>query len=249
MRYALIGSGRMGSAVDAAATARGHERVATVRAPTDRAALAGAEVAFEFTRPDAARDNVASLIDAGVAVVCGTTGWTPDDELLERARRADAGVMIAPNFAIGVALFFRLADRTARLLGAAGMHQAYVLEAHHRGKRDAPSGTARRLAEIVRDADPRIDAIHDGPLPDGPLPDDRLQVVSVRAGGEPGTHRLGYDGAHDRIVLEHVSRSRSSFAEGAVRAAEWLVGRGGLHTLDEMIDAMLAEAGEGGTST
>lgn len=252
MNYALVGPGRMGLAVDAEAGRRGHTRVATARGPRF-GDLGGATLAFEFSRGEAAEANVAALIDAGLHVVCGTTGWRPSAGLLARARAADRGVIVAPNYSVGVNVFLRVCAHAAALLGRAGLHDPFVVEMHHRGKRDAPSGTALRLARMVQEADPRVSSIVAG-HPDGRLPDGALQVVGIRAGGEPGTHRLGYDGAYDRIVIEHASRDRAAFAVGAVLAAEWLDGRAGLHDFDETIDDLLGgewtspSAADGGTT-
>jgi 4-hydroxy-tetrahydrodipicolinate reductase len=137
-----------------------------------------------------------------------------------------------------VNLFFRIVDAAARTLGRPGLYDPFVQESHHRGKVDAPSGTARRLAAIVIDADPRFDAVLEG-HPEGRIPPGTLQVVSTRAGAEPGTHRVGFDGPHDLIALEHRARGREGLALGAVLAAEWLEGRSGMHGFDEVLDAIL----------
>jgi 4-hydroxy-tetrahydrodipicolinate reductase len=248
VKYALVGYGRMGRAIEQQASARGHELCA-VHDPElgrggrrlDQAALEGAEVAFEFSAPAVARDNVAALIAAGVAVVCGTTGWQLEGELLEAARRAPAGVVVAPNFSVGMNLFYRLIEEAARLFGAAGLHDPYVVETHHRGKRDCPSGTARRLAEILVEHDPRLRGVQEG-NPEERLPDGTVHVASVRAGAEPGTHVVGFDGPTDRIVLQHSARSREGFALGAVLAAEWLEGRKGLHGFAELLERSLLKS-------
>lgn len=243
MRYALIGYGRMGKAVEERAAARGHECTAIVDpagpgGSLDPGKLGGARMAFEFTLPDAAERNVRALLGAGVSVVCGTTGWKPSEDLRAVAKAGGAGCIVAPNFSLGVNLFFRIVDGAARAFGKLGLHDPFVQESHHRGKVDAPSGTARRLATIVIDADPRLEAVLEG-HPDGRIPPGRLQVVSTRAGTEPGTHRVGFDGAHDLITLEHRARGREGLALGAVLTAEWLEGRQGIHGFDEVLDAIL----------
>lgn len=243
MDYALIGYGRMGRAVDEQARARGHRRCAIVDepasvAPLDASRLDGAGVAFEFTVAAACEDRVRSLLGSGISVVCGTTGWTPSRELREFAVSAEAALVLAPNFSLGVNVFFRIARQAAAALAALGLHEPFVEESHHRGKMDVPSGTARRLAALVAEADPRINSIVEG-HPDGRLPDGALQVTGTRAGAEPGTHRVGFDGPHERITLEHCARGREGFALGAVLAAEWLVGKRGVHEFDEVLDAIL----------
>jgi 4-hydroxy-tetrahydrodipicolinate reductase len=233
----------MGRAVEETAAGRGHACAAIIdpaghAATLDANDLGGARMAFEFTLPDAAEQNVRALVEGGVSVVCGTTGWAPADDLDAAAKAAGAGCIVAPNFSLGVNLFFRIVDSAARALGKLGLHDPFVHESHHRGKLDAPSGTARRLAEIVIDADPRLEAVLEG-HPEGRIPPGRLQVVSTRAGAEPGTHRVGFDGAHDLITLEHRARGREGLALGAVLAAEWLEQRPGLHGFDEVLDGIL----------
>jgi len=251
MKYALIGYGRMGKAVDGQALARGHDRTAILDpvhgtlpdGGIDREALVGAQVAFEFTLPDVAERNVAALLEAGVPVVCGTTGWKPGASLRAVLESSPAGVVIAPNFSVGVNLFFRLVDRAARLYGTLGLHEPFVHEIHHREKADAPSGTARRLATILKDADSRIEGVQEG-NPVGKISPNTLHVTSTRVGSEPGTHTVGFDGEHDRVTVRHSARSRDGFAAGAVLAAEWLGSRRGLHSFDEVLDEIL-ENGRG----
>ncbi len=247
MNYALVGHGRMGRAIDVVAAARGHQRTALIDSSADEinaASLAGAEVAFEFTRPEAGESNVLALLVAGVGVICGTTGWNPDRAVRAAAGASTAGVIVAPNFSVGVNLFFRITRHAGRMLAAAGIHQPFVTEAHHREKLDAPSGTARRLAEILIEEDPRLGRMLAG-TPEGPLAPDVLQVVSVRAGSEPGTHTVGFDGEQDRILLQHSARSRAGFALGAVVGAEWILHKRGMHGFDAVIDDLLGRPGSG----
>lgn len=247
MKFALVGYGRMGHAIERQAVARGHELAATLDAGAMDTAgpgsFDGVDVALEFTRPEAAGGNVLRLLQCGIPVVCGTTGWTPGASVERAARERGVGAVIAPNFSVGMNLFYRLAREAARLFGEAGLHQPYLLEAHHRAKRDVPSGTSRRLAQIVIAQDPRLTGVHEG-NPSEPLPPDQLHVASIRAGSEPGTHVLGFDGEHDAVLLKHSARGRAGFALGAVMAAEWVRERGGLHDFEPVLDALL-ESGSG----
>jgi 4-hydroxy-tetrahydrodipicolinate reductase len=226
MRILIVGTGKMGLAVAAMAAAKGHEVEAVGggdnaggRALTaDR--LRGVEVAVEFTRPDAAPGNLERLIEGGVPVVTGTTGWDADLPRIARLVEARAGALLhAANFSVGVHLFLR----AARALGAefAGREgfDAFILEEHHAAKADAPSGTARVLQAQLRDADPGR-----------PYP-----ITSIRAGAIPGIHLVTYDGPHETVTLTHAARSRDGFAAGALAAAEWLPGRAGVHTFDDML--------------
>ena len=252
MKFALVGYGRMGREIESAAQARGHELVAIVdpgergrrvRRRIGQAELANAEVAFEFTAPASAEQNVLALLDCGVPVVCGTTGFSPDLVALTKAtRKAKRAVVLAPNFALGMNLFFRLVQEAARLLGSTDRFDPYVLEVHHRGKVDAPSGTARRLADLIVEEDPHRWSVHLG-VPPGGVPPGAVQVVSVRAGHETGTHTVGFEGEHDRIELTHRARGRGGFAAGAVLAAEWLPGKRGVHGFDRVLQDLFPAGG------
>ena len=244
MRYAVVGYGRMGIAIDEMASSRGHRRGAIVdpaRAESDGIdgeAVRGCDVAFEFSQPDTAEANVSALAKRGTSVVCGTTGWSPDATLRATVERSGAGVVVAPNFSVGVHLFLRIVEQAAGALCASGLYDPFIQESHHRGKLDAPSGTARRLAAAVLAGDPRRGRIVAGNA-EGRLPDDAVSVASTRAGHEAGTHTVGFDGEHDLISLEHRGRGRGGLALGAVLAAEWLGGRAGLHEFEDILGDIL----------
>ena len=246
MKYAIVGYGRMGREIELQARNRGHTGVAIIDPAAGGAAhrtiepeaLAGAEVAFEFTCGDAAEENILALLGAGVSVVCGTTGWKRAAALEDEARKHNAGAVVAPNFSVGMNLFYRLVREAGRLYGAAGLHEPYIFEAHHRGKGDAPSGTARQLASILLEVDKRLLRVQEG-NPEGKLPDGTLHVASLRAGSEPGSHTIGFDGEFDSVTLHHAMRSRAGFALGAVLAAEWLRGKSGLYTFEDVLQDMI----------
>jgi len=237
----------MGDAIEIEAQRRGHVKVGAFdpqlgessSRTLDPSTLGDAEVAFEFTEPAAAEQNLVALLGAGIPVVCGTTGWKPTATLEAALDASEAGAIIAPNFSVGMLLFSRLVREAARLIGGTGLHRPWIFESHHTGKKDSPSGTARHLADRIMEVDPRMRHVQEG-NPEERLPEDALQVVSLRSGSEPGTHTVGFDGEYDRITLSHRARSRAGFAIGAVLAAEWLVGRTGLHRFEEAVDALLA---------
>ena len=162
-------------------------------------------------------------------MVVGTTGWQDARAEVEADVRTGGGAMVVgANFSVGVAVFARLAGEAARLFARAGGYAPFLEEQHHAAKRDAPSGTALMLQARVRDA----------------FPDAALDVAVVRAGHIPGTHRVGFDGAPDTVVLEHVARSRDGFARGALVAAAWLVARtaagdAGVWTFDDVMADVL----------
>jgi 4-hydroxy-tetrahydrodipicolinate reductase len=227
MRIALVGYGRMGHAVEAAALARGH----TIHARIDPGlgkngvsltpeSLRGADVAIEFTSPGAAPGNLRRLIEAGVPVVTGTTGWRAELPAVSSLAAERGGALLhSSNFSVGVHLFIRAAHELAARFADHPDFDGFILEEHHAQKLDAPSGTALTLQQAVRSADPGR-----------PYP-----VTSIRAGSIPGIHTLTYDGPHDTVVLSHSARSRQGFAAGAVLAAEWLPGRRGVFTFEDML--------------
>ena len=222
MRIAIVGYGRMGHAVESAAAARGHTVVARLDLGDEltRETLAGADAAIEFSTPAAASANIACLIELGVPVVSGTTGWHSDlARITELVKARQGSLLYATNFSVGVQLFLKAAADLARRLAPHSSYDGFIVEEHHARKVDAPSGTALTLREAVTGADTGR----------------AYPVTSVRAGSIPGIHRLGYDGPFDTITLEHVARSRDGFAAGAVAAAEWLTGRRGVFTFEEML--------------
>jgi len=227
MRLAIVGHGRMGRAIASLAPARGHEIVVVIDEAENpdgrgltRERLAGADVAVEFTTPSAAPINLARLIEAGVPTVCGTTGWTaalPSVAALVRQRRS--ALVHATNFSVGVQLFLRGAGELARRFAGHREFDGFILEEHHAKKVDAPSGTAQTLRNLVRAADPTRE----------------FPITSIRAGAIPGIHTLTYDGPYETVSLIHNARSRDGFAAGALLAAEWLPGRTGVFTFEDVL--------------
>jgi 4-hydroxy-tetrahydrodipicolinate reductase len=227
MRIVIVGNGKMGRAIAALAAERGHTVLATIGSEENAGGkaltaecLRGADVAVEFTRPEAAAGNIERLVEAGVPVVCGTTGWEGELPKVRAAVERHRGALLhAANFSVGVHLFLRAARDLATRMAGRAEFDAFILEEHHAAKRDAPSGTARLLRAWLSEADAAR-----------PFP-----ITSVRVGATPGTHLLAYDGAYERIVVSHEARNRGGFAAGALAAAEWLPGRPGVHTFEDML--------------
>jgi len=249
MKLALVGYGKMGKVIEALAVARGHEIVAIVDpAVREKAssrltarAVEPAEVCLEFTTPNAATGNLLRLCQLGKRVVVGTTGWYQRiEEVAAAVKKHNGAVLYGANFSVGVNLFYRLVERAAELFGALADRDIYISETHHCAKADAPSGTARRLAEIVL-AHSRTKKRVAPPALDGAISPDQLQVVSTRTGWVTGIHRVGIESPHDSITLEHQARSREGFADGALRAAEWLSSApSGLYRFEDVLDDLLA---------
>jgi len=181
----------------------------------------GIDVCVDFTTPDAAFENICRVAALGVSLVVGTTGW---HFRLEEVRRiiesAGVGMVYAANFSIGVNLFYRLARAAAEIFAPFAMYEPYLIEAHHKFKKDAPSGTA---LEIKRQIQPEFKSRE-------------IPVTSVRAGYIPGTHELGFDSEADTIILRHTARGRQGFAEGALYAARWVVGKKGLFSFADILE-------------
>jgi 4-hydroxy-tetrahydrodipicolinate reductase len=227
MRIALIGGGRMNRAIAEIAIARGHTVATTIGgaenqggAAISRARLTGAEVAIEFTRPDQAPANLLALAALRMPTITGTTGWLARLPEISRAVASHHTALLhSPNFSIGVQLFLRSASDLARRFAGQPEFAAFVVETHHAAKLDAPSGTAARLQAALRDGDPGRD----------------FPVTSIRGGHIPGTHEVVYDAPFETIRFEHSARGRQAFAVGALAAAEWIRGREGVFTFEQML--------------
>lgn len=227
MRIAIIGAGKMGRAVAEVARERGHEVGVMVSSAqnagetaltTER--LADVDVAIEFTRPDAVVGNLERLIAIGVPVVTGTTGWSDQLDRVASLVNARGGSLLhAPNFSTGVALLLRAARLVAAEFAGREEFGAFLVDEHHAAKRDAPSGTALALQRALRSGDGGRE----------------FPVTSIRGGHHPGRHRITWDSRFETVHLEHAARDRRVFAEGAVRAAEWLPGRRGVFTFDDVL--------------
>lgn len=225
-RLALIGHGRMGRAVEELADAHGWTVTAVIDAGANRdgagitaRSLGNADAAIEFTTGGAAPANVRACVRAGCPVVSGTTGWDAERPRVEEDVLAGNGAMLwSPNFAIGVNLFWQVAELAARLAGRAKSFDAHIVEMHHAAKRDAPSGTALALQRLASTAFGRD-----------------IPVSSVRVGAVPGTHELLLDAAFEQIRVVHEARDRRVFAHGALLAARWLVGRRGVYTMRDFL--------------
>ncbi len=218
---ALIGMGRMGRALAELAPDRGFEVVARIghSQPITRGSLNGAAVAIEFTVPEAAAANVLACAAAGCPVVVGTTGWYEQLPMVRaEIARAGTAMLHAPNFSLGVAIFDRVVAEAARLFAGAPGFDAHLIETHHRAKKDAPSGTAASLARTA-------EAASGTPMP----------ITSIRVGSVPGTHELVFDAPFEQVRLVHEARDRRVFAEGALAAARWLVGRQGVFTMQDVL--------------
>src|SRR5690349_22868761 len=230
MKLALIGNGAMGQMVAAEARKRSDEIGVVVNSgdkdlSIDQLAdkLRGHDAAIDFSSGDAVLKNVEACARAQVPIVEGTTGWKDKEpEAKQIVARHNGALVYGANFSIGVNLFYRLTEHAAKLFAAVEGYDAFIEEAHHNRKKDAPSGTALKLRDI-------LSAHIDG----------NISTSSTRAGHIPGTHRVGFDSAPDQVLLTHIARSRQGFASGALVAAHWITGRTGTFEFAEVIDEIL----------
>ncbi len=224
---AIIGDGKMGQAIRQLAVEKGWkiaaflgERENASGSGISAATLGDADVAVEFTQPDAAVTNITACLRAGVPVVVGTTGWYDSlPEVTRIAKEAGTGLLWSPNFSLGVNVLIELARYAGTLIRPLEGFDAHIVETHHSRKKDAPSGTAIAIGKAATDT-------LDRPIP----------TTSVRTGSVPGTHELIFDGLFEQLSLTHVARDRRVFAEGALKAADWLVGKRGVFTMRDVLE-------------
>lgn len=237
MKAAIIGYGKMGREIEQILKERGHETALIIdtdnAAELDAAHLAETDVAIEFTTPQTAYDNIRTCLEAGTAVVSGTTGWTDRLPELQALCRERGGAMFyASNYCLGVNLLFRLNRELAAMIER--LHATYdvrIEEIHHTQKKDAPSGTAITLAEdIVRN----VERKKHWTCGTTTVPDE-LEITAVRRGTVPGIHTVVYESEADTITLSHNAKSRRGFALGAVLAAEFIAGKRGVFSMKDLL--------------
>jgi 4-hydroxy-tetrahydrodipicolinate reductase len=231
MKIALLGYGRMGRAIENIAKNRGHEIVAKIDKDEIEGTLEHANVAINFSIPDAAVNNIFSALSLKIPVVCGTTGWLEDlNKVTDFTTKNDTAFLYASNFSIGVNLFFKLNEQLAKMMNNQSEYKVNIEEIHHIHKLDAPSGTAITLAEGI---------IENSKSSDWSLSTDKsdeIQIDAIREGEVPGTHNVTYESSIDAISIKHEAHNREGFALGAVVAAEWIVGKKGIFKMNDVLN-------------
>lgn len=232
MKILLVGYGKMGKAIEKIALGRGHEIVGRVDVNSSDRIAPGADVAIEFTMPSSAVANITSCLQAGIPVVCGTTGWLdrlPEIESLTKQHHG--GFFYASNYSPGVNIFFKVSEYLARLMNSQQGYEVTIDETHHTEKKDAPSGTAISLANgIVKSI-----AGKTGWTSEQPGDESKVLIRSHRIDPAPGTHVVRYHSRVDDIEITHTAHSREGFALGAVLVAEWMKGKKGVFTMDDFL--------------
>lgn len=226
-KLALVGHGKMGRLVEQLASQHGFETALRLNAQNNQAAagitaeaFTGIDVAIEFSSPEAAPQNLLRLAAIGIPAVAGTTGWLAKlDDVREAVEKTGTGLVWSANFSVGVAVFRRVVGLAAEILRDESAYGAWAWEIHHDAKKDAPSGTLLQL----------IETMHQNGYTR------TIDTSSSRAGKHPGTHEVGFDSAADTITLRHSARNREGFANGALKAARWILGRKGVYTFDQVL--------------
>lgn len=237
MNLLLIGYGKMGKAIEAIALQRGHSIAGRIDNEEQLAQFNGtADVAIEFTQPEAAIGNLRYCFENKIPVVCGTTGWLEHASELEYECRNKGGALLySSNFSLGVNLFFKLNETLAKLMRPYADYAVSIDETHHTQKKDAPSGTAITLAEgIIKNQPFKKNWVLKSPE-DTTQPPDSVVIASHRIDPVPGTHTVRYHSPIDDIEITHTAQSRQGFALGAVLVAEWIKDKRGVFRMDDFL--------------
>lgn len=230
MKIALLGYGRMGKTIEKLATERGHEVVKTID-QNDIYDFNGAEVAIDFSVPDAAVNNISACLNAGIPVVSGTTGWLAKyDDMVTLCEKQKGAFIYASNFSVGVNIFFELNNQLAKMMQGLKEYDVSMTEIHHIHKLDSPSGTAITLAGGILSHSEKKDWVLDKKEAN------KITINAVREGEVPGTHTIKFESAVDEITIEHKAHSRSGFALGAIIAAEWLKDKRGVYGMKDVLN-------------
>ena len=230
MKIALLGYGKMGKTIERIALERGHTIVikADIGSQYD---ITEADVAIDFSVPEAALGNISKCIENGVPVISGTTGWLKDYDKAVALCRVNNGTFIyASNFSLGVNIFFELNKNLAKMMGTLDQYKVSIEETHHTQKLDAPSGTAITLANGIIEETNYKKWTLDAPK------SDEIGIVAKRIENVPGIHEIIYESKVDTIQIKHSAHSREGFALGAVIAAEWIIGKKGVFSMKDVLN-------------
>ena len=234
MRIALLGYGKMGKAIEAIAQSRGHETNFRFGASDSLTTLKKEEVdiAIEFTQPASAFKNIQYCLEEGIPVISGTTGWLAKlEEIQELCKEKNGTFLYASNFSIGVNLFFELNEWLAKKMAALNF-EPEITEAHHTEKKDSPSGTAITLAEGIL----KFSQEKQGWINDKSADHKKITILSERIPNVPGTHSVSYSSPLESIEIKHTVHTRTVFAEGVIKVAEWIQTRKGVFTMSDFIN-------------
>ena len=231
MKIALLGYGKMGKIIEQVALSRGHEIVLRKASTDTYDGLEAADVAIDFSIPDAAVSNISACLHTNVPIVSGTTGWLAEyDTMVAMCNEKNGAFIYGSNFSLGVNIFFELNAHLAKMMSKFNQYKVTMEEIHHTQKLDAPSGTAITLAQgIIENSAYTIWTLENAK-------DDEVFIDAKRIENVPGTHTVVYNSIVDAIEIKHTANNREGFALGAVIAAEWIVGKTGVFTMKEVLN-------------
>ncbi len=236
MKIALIGYGKMGKAIEEIALQKGYEVVLKINDENlidfTKENLLKCDVAIEFTNPENAVENMRTCLNAGVPVVCGSTGWVAqEDEIKKYCTEYNGALLFSSNFSIGVNIFFEINKRLAALMAGQKGYNVSIEETHHTQKKDAPSGTAISIAQQIISERSDKNNWTLNPTPNA----EEILIESKRIDPAPGTHHVRYTSAIDDIEIIHTAHSRKGFAAGALAAAEFIAGKKGIFSMSDVL--------------
>ena len=232
MKIALLGYGKMGKVIEKIAISRGHEVTLKIDKDSDPYDITTVDVAIDFSMPNAAVENISMALNNGIPIISGTTGWLSEMESVKALCTSKKGAFIyASNFSLGVNIFFELNKHLAKMMSNLSDYSINLEEIHHTQKQDAPSGTAITLAEGVLEH-----SVYDSWELAPTVDDRRLAITAKRIDDVPGTHTVNYESQIDTISLTHTAHTREGFGLGAVVAAEWLIGKTGIFTMNDVLN-------------
>ena len=231
MKIALLGYGKMGQVIEKIALERGHEIALRKTRNNSFDGLETADVAIDFSIPDAAVENISAGLNQNIPVISGTTGWLDQyHHIAALCEQKNGAFIYGSNFSLGVNIFFELNDHLAKIMSKFSQYKVEMEEIHHTQKLDAPSGTAISLAKaIIDNSDYSSWALENAK-------EDEILIDAKRIEGVPGTHSVFYNSEVDTIEIKHTAHNREGFALGAVIAAEWIVGKKGVFTMKDVLE-------------
>ena len=231
MKIALLGYGKMGKVIEKIAKERGHEIILRKTSATTYEGLENADVAIDFSIPDAAVPNISACLNAGIPIICGTTGWLEHyEEIVLLCNKKNGAFLYGSNFSLGVNLFFELNAHLAKMMAKFSTYKVSMEEIHHTQKLDAPSGTAITLAKGIIENSNYTSWTLDKAKPG------EIHIDAKRRENVPGTHSVFYNSEVDLIEIKHVAHNREGFAIGSVIAAEWIIGKKGIFSMKDVLE-------------
>jgi 4-hydroxy-tetrahydrodipicolinate reductase len=231
MKIALLGYGKMGQVIEKIALQRGHEIVLRKAIEDTFDGLENADIAIDFSAPEAAVANISTALKLGIPVISGTTGWLSEYEnMVQLCQEKNTAFISSSNFSLGVNIFFELNEYLAKIMSKFDAYKVVIEEIHHTQKLDSPSGTAISLANgIIKNS------TYENWTLENPMSKD-IVIDAKRIENVPGTHTVSYNSDVDLIEIKHLAHNREGFALGAVIAAEWILGKKGVFTMKDVLN-------------